>query len=131
MYLDEVTQEHWLVGYLDLLARHKLWDVCTLVIIIYYKLHTNSWTLDPQLSYIKLWINVRCYFQVIQGAWISNIAQLNQQSTIIHTSCGSCGKQLARVGWLCDKCNSSEPGLCSVCHQVSIQSVTNIHSPVN
>ncbi|XP_077297992.1 WD repeat domain 24 [Arctopsyche grandis] len=84
-YLDEVTQEHWLVGYLDLLARHKLWDVCTLV---------------------------------IQGAWISNIAQLNQQSTIIHTSCGSCGKQLARVGWLCDKCNSSEPGLCSVCHQV-------------
>lgn len=33
-YLDEVTQEHWLVGYLDLLARHKLWDVCTLVSLL-------------------------------------------------------------------------------------------------
>ncbi|KAJ4434158.1 hypothetical protein ANN_16478 [Periplaneta americana] len=30
--LDEATQEHWLLGYLDILARHRLWEVSTQVI---------------------------------------------------------------------------------------------------
>ena len=31
--LDEATQEHWLLGYLDTLARHRLWEVGTQVCI--------------------------------------------------------------------------------------------------
>ncbi|KAK7793188.1 hypothetical protein R5R35_012832 [Gryllus longicercus] len=30
--LDEATQEHWLLGYLDTLSRHRLWEVATQVI---------------------------------------------------------------------------------------------------
>lgn len=29
--LDEATQEHWLLAYIDLLTRQKLWDVATQV----------------------------------------------------------------------------------------------------
>lgn len=29
--LDEATQEHWLLGYLDILARYRLWEVGTQV----------------------------------------------------------------------------------------------------
>lgn len=30
--LDEATQEHWLLGYIELLARHRLWNITTQVI---------------------------------------------------------------------------------------------------
>lgn len=29
--LDQVTQEHWLLAYIELLSRYKLWNVCTQV----------------------------------------------------------------------------------------------------
>jgi hypothetical protein len=32
--LDEATQEHWLLGYLDILARYRLWEVGTQVSIL-------------------------------------------------------------------------------------------------
>lgn len=32
--LDEATQEHWLLGYLDILARYQLWEVGTQVSIL-------------------------------------------------------------------------------------------------
>lgn len=44
--------------------------------------------------------------------------QLNQQSTRFNTNCSKCNKPLQRIGWLCDRCHSSEYALCSVCHQV-------------
>lgn len=31
--LDESLQEHWLLGYIDLLTRHRLWNIATQVII--------------------------------------------------------------------------------------------------
>lgn len=40
--LDEVTQEHWLLGYIDLLSRYKLWDVATQVILLLFKKYTTS-----------------------------------------------------------------------------------------
>lgn len=32
--LDESTQEHWLLGYIELLNRYKLWNIATEVIIL-------------------------------------------------------------------------------------------------
>lgn len=29
--VTQLTQEHWLLAYIDLLSRHKLWNVCTQV----------------------------------------------------------------------------------------------------
>lgn len=83
--LDEPTQEHWLLGYIELLCRSKLWNQAA---------------------------------QIIKLSWIQNINTLNQQSTRINTSCSQCLKPLHRIGWLCDRCHSSEYSLCSLCHQV-------------
>ncbi|XP_066247977.1 GATOR2 complex protein WDR24 [Euwallacea similis] len=83
--LSESLQEHWLLGYIDILCRHKLWDISN---------------------------------QVIKTSWLPNVSQLNQQSTTMHTNCGKCLKPLQRVGWLCDRCHTSENGVCSLCHQV-------------
>lgn len=83
--LSEVVQEHWLLGYIELLSRYQLWNTAT---------------------------------QVIKLSWLPNVSQLNQQSTTINTNCGKCLKPLQRVGWLCDRCHTSEYGLCSICHQV-------------
>lgn len=32
--LDESTQEHWLLGYIELLTRHKLWNIATQVTLL-------------------------------------------------------------------------------------------------
>lgn len=80
-----MLQEHWLLGYIELLSRYKLWNISN---------------------------------QVIKLSWLPNVSQLNQQSTTMHTNCGKCLKPLQRVGWLCDRCHTSEYGLCSICHQV-------------
>ncbi|XP_030761765.1 GATOR complex protein WDR24 [Sitophilus oryzae] len=83
--LSEALQEHWLLGYIDLLSRYKMWNTST---------------------------------QVIKLSWLPSVSQLNQQSTTINTNCGKCLKPLQRAGWLCDRCHTSEYGLCSVCNQV-------------
>ncbi|XP_050310799.1 GATOR complex protein WDR24 [Anthonomus grandis grandis] len=83
--LTEITQEHWILGYIDLLSRYKLWNISN---------------------------------EIIKLSWLPNVSQLNQQSTTMHTNCGKCMKLLQRVGWLCDRCHTSEYGLCSICHQV-------------
>lgn len=28
-YIEESLQEHWLLGYIELLQRHKLWNIAT------------------------------------------------------------------------------------------------------
>jgi hypothetical protein len=83
--LDESTQEHWLLGYIDLLSRFQLWNIAT---------------------------------QIIKLSWIPAVEQMNQQSTRFNTNCSNCSKALQRIGWLCDRCHSSQYALCSVCHQV-------------
>ncbi|KAK9751528.1 WD domain, G-beta repeat [Popillia japonica] len=83
--LDESTQEHWLLGYIELLNRYKLWNIAT---------------------------------EIIKLSWLPSVSQLNQQSTRINTNCSQCAKPLQRIGWLCDRCHSSEYALCSICHQV-------------
>ncbi|KAL7293772.1 hypothetical protein TKK_0012834 [Trichogramma kaykai] len=83
--IEIALQEHWLLEYIDMLGKFKLWDVAT---------------------------------KIIQLAWISSVSQLNQQSTTVHTCCGTCTKSLQRAGWLCDRCHSSKHALCSLCHQV-------------
>lgn len=37
--LDEATQEHWLLGYIELLARHRLWNISTQVSLYYTYIH--------------------------------------------------------------------------------------------
>ncbi|XP_044271447.1 GATOR complex protein WDR24 [Tribolium madens] len=83
--LDESTQEHWLLGYIELLSRFQLWNIAT---------------------------------QIIKLSWIPAVEQLNQQSTRFNTNCSKCSKALQRIGWLCDRCHSSQYASCSVCHQV-------------
>ncbi|CAD6208442.1 GSCOCG00003454001-RA-CDS [Cotesia congregata] len=83
--ISTAIQESWLLEYIDLLGRFKLYDVAT---------------------------------QIIQNAWIPSISQLNQQSTIIHASCTTCGKAFPPTTWFCDQCNKSKLSLCSICHQV-------------
>ncbi|KAG5887490.1 hypothetical protein JTB14_023676 [Gonioctena quinquepunctata] len=67
------------------------------------------------LSRYRLWNIVT---QVIKLSWLPAVYQLNQQSTRINTNCSKCTKPLQRVGWLCDRCHSSEYALCSICNQV-------------
>lgn len=83
--LDESMQEHWLLGYIELLSRFQLWNIAT---------------------------------QIIKLSWIPAVEQLNQQSTRFNTNCSKCSKALQRIGWLCDRCHSSQYAACSVCHQV-------------
>ncbi|CAH1154060.1 unnamed protein product [Phaedon cochleariae] len=83
--LDEAVQEHWLLGYIEVLNRYRLWNIAT---------------------------------QVIKLSWLPSVYQLNQQSTRINTNCSRCAKPLQRVGWLCDRCHTSEYALCCICNQV-------------
>ncbi|CAG9761034.1 unnamed protein product [Ceutorhynchus assimilis] len=83
--LSENLQEHWLLGYIELLSKYRLWNISN---------------------------------QVIKLAWLPSVSQLNQMSTTMNTNCGKCMKPLQRVGWLCDRCHTSENALCSICHQV-------------
>ncbi|CAH0555579.1 unnamed protein product [Brassicogethes aeneus] len=69
-----------------------------------------------QLNRYKLWNEAA---RVIKLAWLPSVYSLNQQSTRINTNCTKCSKPLQRTGWLCDRCHSSEPALCCICHQVS------------
>ncbi|KAL3269120.1 hypothetical protein HHI36_008201 [Cryptolaemus montrouzieri] len=73
------------------------------------------------LGYIELLTRYQLWnivTQVIKLSWIPSVSHLSQQSTRINTNCSKCNKPLQRIGWLCDKCHSSEYALCSVCHQV-------------
>lgn len=67
------------------------------------------------LSKFQLW-NVMA--QVINLSPLQNINSINQTSTTIYTTCGSCYKPLnGKVGWICERCKTS-PSQCSVCHGV-------------
>lgn len=67
------------------------------------------------LSKFQLW-NVMA--QVINLSPLSNINSINQTSTTIYTTCGTCNRPLGgKVGWICDRCKT-KPSECSVCHGV-------------
>lgn len=46
--LDEATQEHWLLGYLDTLARYRLWEVGTQVRFHSKMIHAGILTAPPE-----------------------------------------------------------------------------------
>ena len=50
--------------------------------------------------------------------WIPTISEMNNNSTIIHTVCGECGRVLQGVGWYCKYCKSMEPARCILCNLV-------------
>lgn len=67
------------------------------------------------LSKFQLW-NVMA--QVINLSPLQNINSINQTSTTVYTTCGTCNRPLnGRVSWICDRCKS-KPSECSVCHGV-------------
>lgn len=67
------------------------------------------------LSKFQLW-NVMA--QVINLSPLQNINSINQTSTTIYTTCGSCYKPLnGKVSWICERCKT-RPSECSVCHGV-------------
>lgn len=65
------------------------------------------------LSRFQLW-NITA--QVIQLSGVPSVSCLSQQSTVVHTLCGTCRKPLTRFGWYCDRCKAV-PGACSICHE--------------
>jgi WD40 repeat protein len=67
------------------------------------------------LSKFQLW-NVMA--QVINLSPLPNINSINQTSTTIYTTCGTCNRPLnGKVGWICERCKT-KPSECSVCHGV-------------
>lgn len=67
------------------------------------------------LSKFQLW-NVMA--QVINLSPLQNINSINQTSTTIYTTCGTCNRPLnGKVSWICDRCKT-KPSECSVCHGV-------------
>uniref|UniRef100_A0A6G1SKG5 GATOR2 complex protein WDR24 n=1 Tax=Aceria tosichella TaxID=561515 RepID=A0A6G1SKG5_9ACAR len=67
------------------------------------------------LSKFQLW-NVMS--QVINLSPLQNINSINQTSTTIYTTCGTCNRPLnGKVGWICERCKT-KPSECSVCHGV-------------
>lgn len=67
------------------------------------------------LSKFQLW-NVMA--QVINLSPLPNINSINQTSTTIYTTCGTCNRPLnGKVSWICDRCKT-KPSECSVCHGV-------------
>lgn len=55
--------------------------------------------------------------EIINMSWIPSVSQLNEQSTVIQTTCGECGRTLQK-GWYCKHCKSTDPSKCVVCHLV-------------
>ncbi|XP_023172030.1 GATOR complex protein WDR24 isoform X1 [Drosophila hydei] len=73
-------------------------------------------TYVDQLHRYELW-NEAC--EVINRAWVRSVQQLNQQSTVMPTNCGECGRPLGgTVGWYCDKCKSMQSAKCTVCNLI-------------
>jgi len=74
------------------------------------------------LSYIDLLQRLQLFTianEVIRLCPLATVNTMNCQSTTILSSCGSCGRTLARLDgiWWCEKCRKS-PSTCSVCHAV-------------
>lgn len=81
------------------------------------EVHRESWYYSyiDLLSKFQLW-NVMA--QVINLSPLQNINSINQTSTTIYTTCGSCNRPLnGKVSWICDRCKT-KPSECSVCHGV-------------
>lgn len=69
------------------------------------------------LSKFQLW-NVMA--QVINLSPLQNTNSINQTSTTIYTTCGSCDRPLnGAVSWICERCKT-QPSECSVCHGVVV-----------
>jgi len=74
------------------------------------------------LSYVDLLQRLQMFTnanEIIRLCPLATVNTMNCQSTTFLSSCGSCGRTLARNDgiWWCEKCRKS-PATCSVCHAV-------------
>ncbi|KPJ15450.1 WD repeat-containing protein 24 [Papilio machaon] len=102
-YIEESLQEQWLLGYIELLQRHKLWNVAT------ESVTKPDWDRGDHSKW--------CDRQVVRCAWLSSVWSLSQQSSSVAACCGRCGRR-TRTRAPCERCAPRRPDLCAVCHQV-------------
>jgi WD repeat-containing protein 24 len=54
--------------------------------------------------------------EIMKMSWMPIVAEMNQQSTIVHTSCGECGRSMS--SWFCKHCKTADPSRCVVCNEI-------------
>jgi len=74
------------------------------------------------LSYVDLLQRLQLFTkanEIVRLCPLGSVNTMNHESTTVHSSCGNCGKILARNSgtWWCERCLRS-PSTCSVCHAV-------------
>ncbi|XP_066997844.1 GATOR2 complex protein WDR24 isoform X2 [Anabrus simplex] len=65
--LDEATQEHWLLGYLDTLSRHRLWEVATQVIQLAWIVSVGQLNQQSTTVYTSCG---RCGKPLLRSGWL-------------------------------------------------------------
>ncbi|CAG9787000.1 unnamed protein product [Diatraea saccharalis] len=90
-YIDEGMQENWLLGYIDILQRHKLWNVATEVIRNAWL--SSVWTISQQSTTVAMCCG-RC-----------------GRRTRPHSACDRCQpRQLPEICAVCHEVSSSKNG---------------------
>ncbi|KAJ8722349.1 hypothetical protein PYW08_004751 [Mythimna loreyi] len=98
-YIDESLQEHWLLGYIELLQRHKLWNVATEVVRCAWL--NSVWVMSQQSTSVAVCCG-RC-----------------GRRTRPHAACDSCHPHLRHLPDLCAVCHQVVRGLYAWCQGCS------------
>lgn len=98
-YIEESLQEHWLLGYIELLQRHKLWNVATEVVRCAWL--NSVWVLSQQSTSIAVCC-ARC-----------------GRRTRPHAACDTCHPLLRHTPDLCAVCHQVVRGLYAWCQGCS------------
>lgn len=107
-----------------LLLQSEVGDVQTPTsILLCMREHRDDLPIDvlTQENWLQSYIDLLQHHQmwneateIINLSWIPEVAQMNQNSTVIQTLCGECGRTLQN-GWFCKHCKSTDPAKCVVC----------------
>ncbi|XP_054288294.1 GATOR complex protein WDR24-like [Macrosteles quadrilineatus] len=65
--LDETTQEHWLLAYIDLLSRYKLWNICTQVIQLSWVPSVSQLNQQSTTVYTAC---TQCHKPLLRSGWL-------------------------------------------------------------
>ncbi|XP_026739465.1 GATOR complex protein WDR24 [Trichoplusia ni] len=98
-YIEESLQEHWLLGYIELLQRNKLWNVATEVVRCAWL--NSVWVMSQQSTSVAVCCG-RC-----------------GRRTRPHAACDSCQPQLRHLPDLCAVCHQVVRGLYAWCQGCS------------
>ncbi|XP_075977555.1 WD repeat domain 24 [Anticarsia gemmatalis] len=98
-YIEESLQEHWLLGYIELLQRHKLWNVATEVVRCAWL--NSVWVLSQQSSVVAVCCG-RC-----------------GRRSRPHAACDACHPHLRHAPDLCAVCHQVVRGLYAWCQGCS------------